>query len=175
MTLLSLKFFLFLAISVFAYYLSPLHVRVYVLSVLSMLFYLLLGIVSFICILAVASISFCLALWIERRGREGTGGLLFISVLLVLIIWLGVRGAVGLSLIALPIGISFYSLRVISYLADVKRGSVAAEKNFLQAVPFLSLCCCCVFSLKSLLWEQLLLCGCGSGGNCRATMNSATV
>ena len=138
MTLLSLKFFLFLAISVFAYYLSPLHVRVYVLSVLSMLFYLLLGIVSFICILAVASISFCLALWIERRGREGTGGLLFISVLLVLIIWLGVRGAVGLSLIALPIGISFYSLRVISYLADVKRGSVAAEKNFLKYILYTS-------------------------------------
>ena len=134
MTLLSLEFFLFLTLSGLAYYLSPLRMRVYVLSVLSLLFYLLLGIVSFACIFAVTLISFGFALWIERREKVGSGILLFVSVLLVLIIWLGVRVAVGLSIVAFPIGISFYSLRIISYLADVRRGSIATERNFFKYI-----------------------------------------
>ena len=138
MTLLSLEFFLFLTLSGLAYYLSPLRMRVYVLSVLSLLFYLLLGIVSFVCIFAVTLISFGFALWIERREKGGSEILLFVSVLLVLIIWLGVRGAVGLSITAFPIGISFYSLRIISYLADVRRGSIAAERNLFKYILYTS-------------------------------------
>ena len=34
--------------------------------------------------------------------------------------------------IALPIGISFYSFQIISYLVDVYRGTVSAQKNFIK-------------------------------------------
>lgn len=37
-----------------------------------------------------------------------------------------------------PIGISFYTLRMIGYLADVYRGTTSAEKNFLRFALFVS-------------------------------------
>ena len=49
----------------------------------------------------------------------------------------------GLSLpllkIALPIGISFYTFQILSYVVDVYRGDVAAQKNFINLAAYISM------------------------------------
>ena len=53
------------------------------------------------------------------------------------------NAATGLSVpllkIALPIGISFYTFQILSYLADVYRGTVRAQKNFIDLVAYVAL------------------------------------
>lgn len=41
--------------------------------------------------------------------------------------------------IALPIGISFYTFQVISYTVDVYRGSVPAQKNYIQLAAYIAM------------------------------------
>ena len=41
--------------------------------------------------------------------------------------------------LALPIGISFYTFQIISYVVDVYRGKVKAQKNFLKLATYVSL------------------------------------
>ena len=41
--------------------------------------------------------------------------------------------------LALPIGISFYTFQIISYVADVYRGKVKAQKSFLKLATYVSL------------------------------------
>ncbi len=49
----------------------------------------------------------------------------------------------GLSLpllkIALPIGISFYTFQVLSYVVDVYRGDITAQKNFINLAAYISM------------------------------------
>ena len=53
------------------------------------------------------------------------------------------RSATGLPLpvihIALPVGISFYTFQILSYTADVYRGSYPAEKNFIRFACYISM------------------------------------
>ncbi|MCA9637701.1 MAG: MBOAT family protein, partial [Myxococcales bacterium] len=55
----------------------------------------------------------------------------------------GLNDAFGLGLsvpeFALPIGISFYTFQALSYVADVYRGEVAAQRSYLKFLLFLSL------------------------------------
>ena len=135
MTLLSPWFFVFLTISAGVYYVSPQKTRPYILSAASILFYLFLGLVSFTFIFVVTFISFFVALKIERK-KNSCGALYFSAGVLILLgIWILSRSPSG---IVAPIGISFYTLRVISYLADVKRRSVTAERDFLKYLLFTS-------------------------------------
>ncbi len=138
MTLLSLNFFLFLAVSVTLYYLSPKRARVYVLSVLSAVFYLVLGWLPFICIACVTVASYLLALKIEKGGRIREGAFLTVGVLLLLAVSVALRGVSGISDIAIPIGISFYTLRIISYLVEVKRRSIAAQRDIFKYLLYTS-------------------------------------
>ncbi len=54
-----------------------------------------------------------------------------------------VNAATGLSLpllkVALPIGISFYTFQLISYIIDVYRGSVAAQKSLLDLATYIAM------------------------------------
>lgn len=47
--------------------------------------------------------------------------------------------SVPLLKIALPIGISFYSFQIISYLVDVYRGDTAAQKNFIKLGAYVAM------------------------------------
>ena len=53
------------------------------------------------------------------------------------------NAATGLSVpllkIALPIGISFYTFQILSYLADVYRGTVRAQKNLIDVAAYVAL------------------------------------
>ena len=54
-----------------------------------------------------------------------------------------VNAATGLSLpllkLSLPIGISFYTFQVLSYVIDVYRGDTAAQRNFIDLAAYVSL------------------------------------
>lgn len=47
--------------------------------------------------------------------------------------------SVGLLNVALPIGISFYTFQILSYTIDVYRGSVPAQKNFIDLASYIAL------------------------------------
>ena len=47
-------------------------------------------------------------------------------------------GQVGTLNIILPLGISFYLFQAMSYLLDVKRGTIPAEKDFVKLAAYLS-------------------------------------
>ena len=54
-----------------------------------------------------------------------------------------INSALGLSLsvpgIALPLGISFYTFQIISYMADVYRGEARAQRSYLKFLTFISM------------------------------------
>ncbi len=47
--------------------------------------------------------------------------------------------SVGLLNIALPVGISFYTFQILSYIVDVYRGSVPAQKNFISLASYIAM------------------------------------
>lgn len=51
---------------------------------------------------------------------------------------LGMLGAAGLSLVQ-PVGISYYTFQMVSYLVDIRRGRLAPERNFIRCAVSLSL------------------------------------
>lgn len=45
---------------------------------------------------------------------------------------------VGLLKVVLPLGISFYTFQMLSYLVDVRRGTIAGERNFIKLALYIS-------------------------------------
>ncbi|MCD8156595.1 MAG: MBOAT family protein, partial [Clostridiales bacterium] len=50
----------------------------------------------------------------------------------------GSENTVSFATIALPMGISFYTLQAVDYLIDVYRETIPAEKNFFRLALFVS-------------------------------------
>ena len=104
--------------------------------------------------LMLASILFnyCMALAIDRRSGDGHGRTgralltLTVAVNLLVLFWFKyakavLRGSPMSSLtdnIVLPIGISFYTFQAMSYVIDVYRGKIRAEKNPLYTGLYIS-------------------------------------
>ncbi len=98
--------------------------------------------------------GYFLGILIERhRGQRLSKWLLGISVAFSLLL-LGyckyadffirnINALTGLSLpllrIALPIGISFYTFQMISYVADIYRGQAPAQKNFMDLAAYIAM------------------------------------
>ena len=62
----------------------------------------------------------------------------YLDMLISGVNWL-VRTDLPLANLALPIGISFYTFQMISYLIDVRRGDVPAERNFVDFAAYVSM------------------------------------
>lgn len=101
-------------------------------------------------LLLVASIAlnFAAAIRIGSKGkkRKGRRKVLYVStvVLNVLILaifkWLPLFGdSLGLAGIVMPLGISFYTFQILSYLTDVYRGEIAAERSFFKVAAYISM------------------------------------
>ncbi len=106
--------------------------------------------------LMVISITLCyfLALGTEKYRGKPIGNLCFLLSVFVSLGALGffkyydfligsINGVFSSELpilnIALPIGISFYTFQLLSYMIDVKRGSVPAQKNFISLALYISM------------------------------------
>ena len=48
------------------------------------------------------------------------------------------RSSIGMLNIILPVGISFYTFQALSYMIDVKRGRIAAERDFIKLALYIS-------------------------------------
>ena len=149
--------FLFLPLVLAVYFISPKSVRNAVLLVASLLFYAW-GEGKYV---AVMLLSICLnyfaALTLERTtNARGTRWVLALAVVLNLLL-LGILKyasfvirTVGMvvmippvatdfvSAVRLPIGISFYTFQAMSYVIDVYRREVSAERNLLNTALYIS-------------------------------------
>ncbi|NBJ90054.1 MBOAT family O-acyltransferase [Acutalibacter sp. 1XD8-36] len=146
--------FYFLPVVVALYFISPMCLKNGVLLLASLFFYgwgeprylafMLLSITQ----------GYIFGLLIEKyRGKGRTKALLTASVLFSLLL-LGYckyadffisnfNLATGLSVpllkIALPVGISFYTFQVISYTVDVYRGTVPAQRNYVDLAAYIAM------------------------------------
>lgn len=137
MTYLSITFYLFVAAAVLLYYILPLKYRWLVLLFGSLFFYWrAMGsgaglAVILVTVMAAYGAGLLLERWKNKVILTG-------AVLLMVLPWLCVKNGNYILEILLhrnavnwivPVGISFYTLQVISYLADIYRGRIAAQKN----------------------------------------------
>ncbi len=140
MTYVSLGFYLFLVLLLLAYYIVPLRVRWAVLLAGSAVFYILLSGDGFPVLLFTLLLSYgagrLLAFMRERSPKPAflQRIVLAVSIFLVTAPWFLIKN--GSFLLGhpiwgriVPLGISFYTLQIVSYLADVHSGRILAQKN----------------------------------------------
>jgi len=149
--------FLFLPIFLIFYCLSPNKVKNFILFIFSLLFYTWGEGWVVLILLASSLVDFSAGLLIDK-GLKKIGvaiSLMFnLSILFIFkylnftfenINWLievfnlTDVGLNDVSKVALPIGISFYTFQTMSYTIDVYRGKVAANKNFLEFVTYVTM------------------------------------
>lgn len=133
-----LLFLAFSGIALIIYYILPCSIRKYLLLAYSFMFY-------FICDFGFAWLILLLTLWSFYYGKflaSGSririaGGI--IPVILILCIFkmqfLFCRGNIGI----MPLGLSYYSFKIISYLADVYRKKRKPEENLVDYAVYVSL------------------------------------
>lgn len=153
----SVFLFVFLPVLLFAYYVSPKKLKNYVLLGASIVFYawgepknVFLMILSII-------VNYIIGLLVEKTNLANKlklkKALMVIAIIYNLamlfafkylnfavnIVNMVFRGNITIAQIALPIGISFYTFQILSYVIDVYRGEVKAQKNFFHLALYVSL------------------------------------
>lgn len=140
--------YLFLPLCIFFYYLSKKNV--YVLLLFSILFYITEGLPFFFLMLGNICIAYISGLLIEKYKKNN---ILFTTTILIGITPLIyfkytdffitninniTNGNIPLLKLMLPLGISFYTFQLLSYLIDVKKGVVIAEKNLFHLMFYIT-------------------------------------
>lgn len=126
--------FFFLPIFLLIYRLVPKKYRYLILLVFSTIFYLYSGIYNFIVLIAISIVDYIATVLIYRFSK-----LKFLYTILVLLnISTLVVFKYNKSLV-FPLGISFYMFNSLSYIIDLKRGKIRAEKNILKYLTYIML------------------------------------
>ena len=138
MSFLSIEFYVILFICITAYYLVPLKNRWLVLLVGSLGFYCFISYKALIVLIVICFFSFMIGIIIEEKKSKE---LLWITIILLLIplicsrvlsrIWGGRKPFV-------IVGLSYFTLQMIAYIADVYKGKISAQKNNLKYILFIS-------------------------------------
>lgn len=146
--------FYFLPAVLICYFIVPKFAKNTVLLIFSLLFYAWGEPKYVFLMLASISVGYVSGIIIEKfKGKKIQKIVLLISVLLCISGLICFKYAdffiknfntvtdlsVPLFSLALPIGISFYSFQIISYLIDVYRGETVAQKNFVNLAAYVSL------------------------------------
>ena len=147
----SFAFLIFFPIFLLLYRILPLKVRWIMMLVLSYVFYISWQADLLYLILFTTGVSYGCALFIEKfGGRRGvqrafmiTGVVISLAVLFFFKYFnfvatnvAGLLSSLGLSVsdptldLILPVGISFYTFQTLSYVIDVYRGTLKAERHF---------------------------------------------
>ena len=158
MTFNSFEFLLFYPLVLLFYFALPKKTRPYILLAASYYFYICNHLALIFLILGTTLVSYFSARIIEGRESRGTrraalvvtlvvclGALFFFkyfnflfgSVVGLVSLLGGTPSFVELNII-LPVGISFYTFQTLSYVIDVYRGRIAAERSFVYYALFVS-------------------------------------
>lgn len=148
----------FLPIVLLAYFLIPVKGRNAVLLLASLIFYAWGEPVYVFLMLVSVAVGYLAGLLLGKYRERKPGGsaqkaVLTVSVLLFLSIFVSFKytdffisnfnAVTGLSVpllqIVLPVGISFYTFQIISYLVDVYRGDAAPQKNFVSLATYITM------------------------------------
>ena len=136
--------FLFMPLTLLLYWIAPKKVKNALLLVMSLLFYAWGEPVYVLLMLFSIAANFLLAQAMDkRRGTRAHKGLMIAAVILDLgmlavfkytdFVISSVNSALKLNLpgagLALPVGISFYTFQILSYVIDVYRGTVPVQKS----------------------------------------------
>ena len=146
--------FYFLPAALLLYFLVPRRLKNAALLLVSLFFYAW-GEPKYVVLMLVSiAQGYLFGLLIEKhRGQRASKVFLTLSILVSLgllgyfkyadFFLASVNAATGLSLpllkLGLPIGISFYTFQVLSYVIDVYRGDTAAQRNFIDLAAYVSL------------------------------------
>ena len=146
--------FAFLALHLLVYHVVPDKAKNAVLLVSSLLFYAWGGPQFVPLLIGETLLAWLCALWAERTESDGARKASVIIVCVVLLGLLGYYKYAGFLLtniqliagvpevipnIALPLGISFYTFQLISYVVDVAKGEVEAQHSFWKLLLYSSL------------------------------------
>ena len=158
MQFVSFEFLALLPIIVLVNFLIPVRFRYLWLLFTSYAFYLSIDVKGTIVLVLSTVITYASGLMLEKAANDRRKKAIFTSAIvanvaiIVILKYLGflektvtdIAGILGgelnipaINLIA-PIGISFYILKAMSYLIDVKRGKISPEKNFARYALFVS-------------------------------------
>lgn len=144
----------FLPIVIITYFIVPNKIKNFVLFISSMIFYFYGEPVYVFLMLTTIIIAYIGAILINKyQDTElkkvflvGTIGITLLSLIvfkysdfLILNVNNILNTKISLLHLALPIGISFYTFQVISYVVDVYKGRVAVQKNILNLATYVSL------------------------------------
>lgn len=124
MSIISLWFLIFSVAVLAAYFILPKILKPWVLLAFSAAFYAFFGLVNFVAIGASVISIYLGGLWISRTRSKIA---LWVTVGFNLACLISVR--VPATSLIVPLGISFYTLQAISYLVDVSKGTISAERN----------------------------------------------
>ena len=148
--------FFFLPLNLIIYRLCPsLKARNIVMLVFSLVFYAWGEPVYVLLLAGMTAADWQIALYIEKqesRSKKAKQGLLYMCLVNLGLLAIFKYGSFILSnvkfltgfpntvpQILLPIGISFYTFQLMSYVVDVYRGDVAAQKNYAKLLLYVSL------------------------------------
>ena len=146
--------FYFLPLVLIAYFAVPGRFKNLILLLASLFFYAW-GEPKYVVLMLISIVQgYAFGLLIEKY-RGGKAAKLFLSLSVLVSLGLlayfkyadfflsSVNAVAGLSLpllkLALPIGISFYTFQVLSYVIDVYRGETAAQRSFIDLAAYVSL------------------------------------
>ena len=140
-SLTSSEFILLLPIALLLYYLFPLRVRKYFLLLINILFYASFGLANTLILAISALITWAGGIAVDKAiksGRNGKKQTIALVSLMVIVLGLFKFGENFNHSIVVPLGLSFFTFQEISYIVDVRKGVVSAEKNFFTLLVYLS-------------------------------------
>lgn len=143
----SFRFYLFVILLLITYYIIPLKYRWTTLLIGNGLFYWLFYKTGWWILTATIIVSWIMAICISGSQGKRKRRFLFEGILLVIVPWFVIKN--GNFLLhdlmnrqeifwVVPLGISFYTLQVISYLVDVYKGKIEPQKNPAKYALFVS-------------------------------------
>lgn len=150
MTFNSFEFLAFFGIVFLAYLLLPRKTRPVLVAVSSVAFYAIYNWKVTVLLMAYTVLAYFAGRILEKKKGRGVLALLIIAGLLPLILCkylnfgLGILARFGISIhggsfgIFLPLGISYFTFKVIGYLVDVYKDETPAEKNFIIFTAFVT-------------------------------------
>ncbi|SES37967.1 hypothetical protein SAMN04487884_13527 [Butyrivibrio fibrisolvens] len=127
----SIEFITMLPIVVLLFYLLPNKIMQYYLLVINIVFYASFGYKAIIIVLAEAVVGYVAAILLDGVSSGHRRKILFLASLTILISILVFFkiGTKAFSTIIAPLGISFYTLQVISYVFDIYKGLIKADSR----------------------------------------------